>query len=149
MYGGCRDTAELSRGFCKAHRQQREKEKAAKPKPEYSKWYHRFPYTGPHGLRYVTLAKWPICGICHHYPSTIADHIIPHKGNWALFVDLVNLMGVCKRCHDIKTATEDGGGGNPPGNPGGVVMTGDKGKQYSSTSVGTKAIDVALNREDD
>jgi 5-methylcytosine-specific restriction protein A len=54
------------------------------------------------------LRRDPICVDCQREPSTVADHIVPHKGVRALFVDLANLAGRCKRCHDRKTATEEG-----------------------------------------
>lgn len=56
------------------------------------------------------LAEEPICKICNRSASTVVDHIKPHKGIWALFCDRSNLAGLCKHCHDTKTATEDGGG---------------------------------------
>jgi len=47
--------------------------------------------------------------------AIIVDHIIPHKGNMRLFWDRLNWQPLCKRCHDIKTATEDGGFGRASG----------------------------------
>ena len=44
--------------------------------------------------------------------ATIVDHIVPHKGDLALFYDQTNWQSLCKRHHDIKTAAEDGGFGN-------------------------------------
>ena len=44
-------------------------------------------------------------------PAEVVDHIRPHRGNRALFWDPANHQGLCKRCHDTKTATEDGGFG--------------------------------------
>ena len=38
--------------------------------------------------------------------ATVADHIIPHKGNLELFWDEGNLQALCKSCHDRKTAKE-------------------------------------------
>lgn len=55
------------------------------------------------------------CGlICYgtgssHDRLPICDHIKPHKGDMDLFHDANNLQTLCKRCHDIKTAMEDGG----------------------------------------
>jgi 5-methylcytosine-specific restriction protein A len=43
--------------------------------------------------------------------ASIVDHIKPHKGNKVLFWDKNNWQPLCKRHHDIKTATEDGGFG--------------------------------------
>ena len=45
-------------------------------------------------------------------PATVVDHIIPHKGDMDIFWDEDNWQPLCKRCHDQKTATENGGFGN-------------------------------------
>lgn len=62
------------------------------------------------------LKENPICVECKkagiYVPATVVDHIIPHKGNMALFWDRNNHQALCKRHHDIKTAKEDGGFGN-------------------------------------
>jgi 5-methylcytosine-specific restriction protein A len=40
-------------------------------------------------------------------PATVADHVIPHKGEWFLFFDAGNLQSLCKRCHDsVKQQSE-------------------------------------------
>ena len=41
--------------------------------------------------------------------ADVVDHIVPHKGNMKLFWDRDNWQSLCKRCHDSKTAREDGG----------------------------------------
>lgn len=57
----------------------------------------------------------PLCA--HHMergeimPATVVDHVIPHKGDKALFWDRANWQPLCKPCHDAKTAREDGGFG--------------------------------------
>lgn len=43
--------------------------------------------------------------------AVLTDHIEPHKGNEELFWDTENHQSGCKDCHDVKTATEDGGFG--------------------------------------
>lgn len=43
--------------------------------------------------------------------ATVVDHIVPHKGDMGLFWKRSNWQALCKQCHDIKTATEDGGFG--------------------------------------
>jgi 5-methylcytosine-specific restriction protein A len=53
------------------------------------------------------LQQFPICAQCGA-PATVTDHIIPHKGDMDLFWDRFNHQPLCKRCHDYKTATEDG-----------------------------------------
>ena len=61
------------------------------------------------------LAKHPLC-VKHEalgkvVAATVVDHIVPHKGDKVLFWDSANnWQALCKQCHDIKTATEDGGG---------------------------------------
>jgi 5-methylcytosine-specific restriction protein A len=40
--------------------------------------------------------------------ATVVDHIQPHKGDLTLFWDRSNWQPLCKRCHDRKTAREDG-----------------------------------------
>lgn len=63
------------------------------------------------------LAKHPLCVHCEREgrveAARVVDHIVPHKGDTALFWDSANWQPLCKRHHDIKTATEDGGWGNP------------------------------------
>lgn len=44
--------------------------------------------------------------------SEVTDHIIPYRGDQSLFWDESNWQALCKRCHDAKTAAEDGGFGN-------------------------------------
>jgi 5-methylcytosine-specific restriction enzyme A len=44
-------------------------------------------------------------------PATVTDHVIPHKGNMTLFWDPTNWQSLCDRCHNTKTAFEDGGFG--------------------------------------
>ena len=119
------------------------------PRPAWAKWYDRQLWRGPNGLRYVVLARDPVCRICQRRPSTVADHIKPHKGNWVLFCSLENLWGICGPCHDAKTAREDGGFGNripsgPPSDVNAAAITGEPGKQFQSSSVSSKKLDAAL-----
>jgi len=94
----------------------REKERDQKRNEEqpWRAWYHRYPWTGDHGLERMILRRDPICMMCERAPSTVADHIIPHKGDWSRFVDEKNLQGLCYSCHGAKTANEDGGFGREP-----------------------------------
>lgn len=119
---------------------------ASKPRPDYDKWYRRAVWTK--GLRVLVLARDPICRMCNRAASTIADHIVPHKGNWTLFCDMANLQGLCENCHSLKTAAEDGGYGNvrkSTGGQPGPVTTGEPGKQFQATTVSAKKIDEALS----
>lgn len=45
-------------------------------------------------------------------PSEVTDHRVPHRGDERLFWDVSNWQAMSKRCHDRKTAREDGGWGN-------------------------------------
>ena len=45
--------------------------------------------------------------------ANVVDHIIPHRGDMKLFWNRDNWQALCKRCHDTKTANEDGGFGRP------------------------------------
>lgn len=63
------------------------------------------------------LIRHPLCVHCLAEgivtTSTVTDHIIPHRGDMVLFwASDTNWQALCKRHHDKKTATEDGGFGN-------------------------------------
>lgn len=46
----------------------------------------------------------PLCVCCLHYgftvPAELVDHIIPHRGNRALFWDRGNWQSLCNWCHE-------------------------------------------------
>lgn len=65
-------------------------------------------------LRAHPLCQCPDCGEgrIRVLPSSVVDHIIPHRGDMALFWDSSNWQAMNKDCHDAKTAREDGGFGN-------------------------------------
>jgi 5-methylcytosine-specific restriction protein A len=96
-------------GYCAEHKKQRNAQRGTAHErgythrwAKYSKWY----------LRRNPLC---VCAECKQrvvpLPAEVTDHIIPHKGDYALFWDPENHQAMAKRCHDIKTATEDGGFG--------------------------------------
>ena len=64
-------------------------------------------------LRKVQLGQEPFCEYCARMGrttrATVADHIIPHKGEHALLYDLDNLQSLCKTCHDSVKAAEEAG----------------------------------------
>jgi len=57
------------------------------------------------------LAKHPLCVRCldedRVVPSTVVDHVQPHRGDKGLFWDSGNWQSLCGSCHDAKTAGED------------------------------------------
>ena len=57
------------------------------------------------------LGLHPHCEVCGR-PSSVVDHIEPHRGNRRLFWLESNWRALCKSCHDSKTAKSDGGFGN-------------------------------------
>ena len=65
------------------------------------------------------LKEHPLCVKCFSdgliTAANIVDHIKPHKGDTNLFWDESNYQSLCKPCHDMKTAKEDGGFGNRVG----------------------------------
>lgn len=67
--------------------------------------------------REAFLRAHSLCAACAPQvtPATVVDHIKPARGDRALFWDRSNWQPLCKRCHDAKTAREDGGFANRPG----------------------------------
>lgn len=63
------------------------------------------------------LKSHPLCVECMKHgdrtPSEHTDHIRPHKGDMRVFWDPTNHQALCRVCHGVKTAREDGGFGNP------------------------------------
>lgn len=56
--------------------------------------------------RLIFLQKNPLCVFCKKagiiQAAEVVDHIVPHKGNSALFWDSAkNWQPLCKQCHDI------------------------------------------------
>lgn len=118
---------------------------------EAHKWYKRAHWLR---LRKMVLAKDPICVICERAASTVADHKKPFRTGrteqeqWELFCDLENnLQGVCKPCHDRRTAEECGGFGHAPkpeSNLQHIARTGESGRQFSSSSFSDQKLDAKL-----
>lgn len=66
--------------------------------------------------RETFLVQNPFCTYCIRdgelIYADVVDHIKPHKGDMKLFWDPENHQGLCTKCHNKKTASEDGGFGN-------------------------------------
>jgi 5-methylcytosine-specific restriction enzyme A len=58
-------------------------------------------------LRREVIQDEPFCRACRRAGrrslTVDVDHIVPHRGNPAVFWDRANLQGLCKRCHTTKT----------------------------------------------
>ena len=76
-------------------------------------------------IRARRLQHFPLCAFCAKRgiitPATVVDHVIPHRGDEALFYDTSNLQSLCKPCHDgAKQQQEKSGtlrGSDINGNP--------------------------------
>lgn len=100
---GC---SELTReGWCVAHRPVKaDRGESA----EWHRWYSRQIWT--QRLRPAQLLREPFCRDCAKKGlrelATRVDHVVPHRGSWALFIDPANHQSLCERCHNRKTALE-------------------------------------------
>lgn len=65
-------------------------------------------------LRRNHLSRNPVCVMCEREgilkPASVADHIVPYKGDETLFWDADNLQSLCARHHNSdKQSAEKGG----------------------------------------
>lgn len=51
-----------------------------------------------------------LTGRPQHPRAAIVHHVIPHKGDRALFFDKANLVSVCKSCHDKPIQADEANG---------------------------------------
>ena len=108
---GCPNIARAGERYCDEHKKLY-KSDYARAHPEHFKLYNNKRWRR---YRRMFLAEHPLCvnyAECHN-EATVVDHIRNHDGDWDLFWDPDNHQPMCKRCHDTKTATVDGGFGNP------------------------------------
>jgi len=56
-------------------------------------------------MRAAHLAAYPLCVVCGA-AGTVADHVVPHRGDARLFFNRGNLQTLCARDHQRKTAAE-------------------------------------------
>nr|WP_081327456.1 HNH endonuclease signature motif containing protein [Paenibacillus polymyxa] len=103
---GCNQLVE--KGYCDKHRKQRDQRRGSATQRGYDHNWRQ--------ARLIFLQRNPLCIRCYEKgrltPVTVVDHITPHKGDPELFWDKKNWQPLCETCHNIKTATEDGGFGN-------------------------------------
>lgn len=104
-HAGC---PELTRdGWCDKHRPapRRSQRQAS---AEYHNWYGKSIWVDD--LRPAQLMREPFCRACAakgwRTKAMVVDHIIPFRGDWALFVSPSNHQSLCKYHHDRKTARE-------------------------------------------
>lgn len=91
----------VSGGYCPAHKLASAKRSAAA-----EKWHRLYGLPQWKRLRAGQLAAEPFCRRCGAR-GTEVDHIIPHRGDLARFLDAGNLQTLCHRCHSRKTLAEN------------------------------------------
>ena len=84
-----------------------------KGSPSKRGYGRRWQATSKGFLRSHPLCQCPDCDEGHKQltAATVVDHVIPHRGDMALFWDPHNWQAMAKRCHDRKTWRETIGGG--------------------------------------
>ena len=100
--------------MCDRHRKQRQREidegRGTATQRLYSSAWRK--------ARAGFLSRHPLCecvdckNLGRVLPASVVDHIVPHRGDRALFWDRSNWQPMNERCHNRKTAREDGGFGN-------------------------------------
>lgn len=91
-------------GWCPKHRPKHQRGASA----AYHSWYLLPIWTDD--LRPGQLLREPFCRECARRglrtPAVDVDHILDHKGDWAVFTDRNNLQSLCHSCHSRKTMLE-------------------------------------------
>lgn len=76
----------------------------------YRAWYNQARWKGPHGRRAEQLEREPLCRMCsaagRTTAATVADHVVPHKGDARLFWD-GELQSLCGPHHDSTKQAEE------------------------------------------
>lgn len=77
----------------------------------FGKMYNMAEWRDPRiGIRATRIRIEPLCRHCRERGIVKAakevDHIIPHKGDMDLFLDIENTQSLCKSCHSTKTGRE-------------------------------------------
>jgi 5-methylcytosine-specific restriction endonuclease McrA len=81
--------------------------------PQYASYQYLYKTKGWQARRLWQLRREPYCRMCHTMQrrqtmATVADHIVPHKGNHQLFWDRNNLQSLCMVHHGEKIQQEKG-----------------------------------------
>lgn len=105
-HSGCGRLVEVGDGYCSRHQKdealERSRQKTVSDaRPEWKKWYSRKAWKQ---RRQDQFQREPLCRMCPDQSkqvATIADHIVPHRGDYALFW-FGELQSLCKSCHDTK-----------------------------------------------
>ena len=105
-YPGCYEL--VSDGYCAKH-QPAKRSGQRSAEAESWRWMY-FTDEWRKDLRPTQLMREPFCRECAKAGRRIrapdVDHIVDHKGNWAVFCDRGNLESLCHSCHSRKTVRE-------------------------------------------
>lgn len=104
--GGCYKNALPGCRYCSDHKILETMQRPVPVRRKSKEWHYLYNTSRWKYISRSFLAKYPICFICGE-KATIADHIIPHRGDVTLFYDENNLQPLCKRHHDAKTLREN------------------------------------------
>ena len=116
---GCGRSAVPGKDYCERHQNcaQALDQKIFTKRGKSKQWHGLYESAEWRKVRAAFLKKYPICFICGK-PATIADHIIPHRGDLTLFYDENNLQPMCQSCHSRKTMRENNNFHPPKGDRG-------------------------------
>jgi 5-methylcytosine-specific restriction enzyme A len=98
--------------FVDSKRAYEARRKATQP---WQYWYTTRPWRK---VRAAQLRAHPMCCMCKargvDRVATVANHIVPHRGDPALFWDRANLNSLCASCHNSDQQRIEGGGQGRP-----------------------------------
>ena len=107
---GCGRAAEPGKDYCKQHISlQGQQRKIFNQRGKSGQYHSMYESQEWRKRRAQFLKKYQRCFVCGA-PATIADHIIPHRGDWKLFWDTANWQPLCKHCHDAHKQRQEHGG---------------------------------------
>ena len=108
---GCRALT-TSSAYCEVHSKIKAKQDDSRRGSSTQRGYgYRWQKTSKAFLRAHPMCQCPNCkeGELRLMAAEVVDHIIPHRGDMTLFWDPANWQAMSKKCHDTKTAKQDGG----------------------------------------
>jgi 5-methylcytosine-specific restriction enzyme A len=118
---GCGGRTTARNGRCEAHQSSADRRPSLPGRERWSGWYSlaiwqkvKAAFRARYPDRAIMCQHRDANGVQCHRPATDIDHVVPHRGDWQLFlggVDYDNLQGLCKAHHSAKTVREDGGFG--------------------------------------
>lgn len=105
---GCGRSAVPGKDYCERHQNcnQALDRKIFTKRGKSNQWHYLYQTAEWRRRSKAFLKKYPFCFICGA-PSTITDHIVPHRGDLTLFWNEENWQPMCQRCHSRKTLQEN------------------------------------------